>query len=181
MIKSITQEQAEAIFKEYSDQIYRTALFLSKSPSLADDITQDTFLQVFRKYHHYDPSKPILPWIYKIALNITRKTLRKQKWSLFTKEIPDTEGVNYVEDAVLKNELGDELWKEINNLTLKSKEIIMLHYYSGLKLNEMAAILGIPLGTCKSRLNYALASLEKRLTAKNIIIGNEGADLYGTI
>ncbi len=181
MNKSITQDHAEAIYRDNSPQIYRAALFLTKSPALADDITQDTFIQVFRKYHSYDPAKPILPWIYKIALNITRKTIRKQKWLFLTKEVPDNVGYNFVEDVVLKNELDQELWKEINKLTQKRQEIIVMHYYSGLKLNEIATTLGIPLGTCKSRLNAALNSLGKQLHTNNIMMSNEGEDLYGTI
>ena len=181
MNKYITQDQAEVIFRDHSHHIYRAALFLTKSPTLADDITQDTFIQVFRKYHCYDPAKPISPWIYKIALNITRKTLRKQKWLFLTKEVPDNEGCNLVEKVVLKNEQDEELWKEINKLTQKSQEIIVMHYYSGLKLNEIATVLGIPLGTCKSRLNAALNSLGKQLHGNNITIANEGEDLYGTI
>ena len=181
MNQIITLDQAEAIFRDHSPQIYKAALFLTKSPTLADDITQDTFIQVFRKYRSYDSAKPILPWIYKIALNITRKTLGKQKWLFLTKEVPDNGGYNFVEDVVLKNELDQELWKEINKLTQKSQEIIVMHYYSGLKLNEIATTLGIPLGTCKSRLNAALNSLGKQLHTNNIMMSNEGEDLYGTI
>ncbi|MPN49179.1 hypothetical protein SDC9_196794 [bioreactor metagenome] len=56
-----------------------------------------------------------------------------------------------------------------------------MHYYSGLKLSEIATALGIPLGTCKSRLNAALNSLGKQLHGNNIMMANEGEDVYGTI
>lgn len=177
-MKDISQEQAEAIFSEHSSYVYRIALFLSKSPTLAEDITQDTFLQVFRKYSNYDPAKPITPWIYKITLNITRKALRKQKWLHLVKEVPAKESSNYVEDKILHNEMGEELWQEINKLTLKSREIIVLHYYLGLKLNEIAVTLGIPLGTCKSRLNTALSSLGRQLKGNKITIASKGEELY---
>lgn len=180
-MRNISQEEAESIYREHSAHVYRTALFLSKSPTLADDITQDTFLRVFQKYHSYDPGKPIRPWIYKIALNITRNTLRKQKWLHLIREVPDNQAWNSVEDKILKNEAAEELWTEINKLTLKSREIIVLHYYSGMKLQEISAILGIPLGTCKSRLNTALSSLEKQLEENKITISKKGEDLYGTI
>lgn len=180
-MKEISQDQAEAIFIEHYCYVYRTALFLAKSPTLAEDITQDTFLQVFLKYHSYDPTKPITPWIYKIALNITRRTLRKKKWLHLVKEVPANEGLNYVEDKIIKDELGEELLREINKLTLKSREVIVLHYYLGLKLNEVASTLGIPLGTCKSRLNTALNSLEKQIQGNEITSSSKGEDLYGTI
>ncbi len=180
-LKEISREQAEAIFRENASNIYRIALFLSKSPTLADDITQDTFLQAFRKFHSYNPELPIHPWLYKIALNTARNSLRKQKWLVFLKDVPDNEGQNDVEDRILANELGDELWQEIQKLSLKSRELIVLHYYSELKLNEIAEILGIPLGTCKSRLNAALRKLEKQIQQKNVLITNKGEDVYGII
>lgn len=145
----ITQEQAESIFSEYSSAIYRTALFMCKSKSLADDITQETFIKVFEKFNTYDQSRPLAPWIYKIALNITRNTLRKQRWLSFLFEIPDKESSYSIESKVLKNELDREIWNEINRLTLNSREIIVLHYYLGFKLNEISSILEIPQGTCK--------------------------------
>lgn len=180
-MKDISREQAEAIFREHSAHIYRVALFLSKSPALADDITQDTFLQVFRKYGSYNPSKPIKPWIYKIAVNTTRNTLRKQKLFHFMKETTDNEGCVFMEEQILKNEFAAELWKEINSLPLKSREIIVMHYYSDLKLSEIATVLGIPLGTCKSRLNTALSSLGKNLQNNNTVILNKGEEAYGSI
>lgn len=180
-MKYISQEQAEAIFRNYSPSVYRLALFLSKSSSLADDITQDTFLQVFKKYASYDSTRPIYPWIYKIAVNITRNTLRKQKWLDLFGEPPERGDFNPVEERILKNELAAELWQEINKLTLKSREVIVLHYYLELKLHETAAILGIPLGTCKSRLNSALNTLQKQLQESSLLLLKEGDDLYGIV
>lgn len=181
MAKKITKEQAENLFNEYSNFVYRIALFLTKSKTLADDITQETFLQVFRKYHTYDPSKHIQPWIYKIILNITRNTIRKQKWLGFFGEVPERTDLETVEGNVLKNEEGEKLWKEINKLSLKSREIIVLHFYSGLKLNEISDVLGIPLGTCKSRLNTALTSLRKQLPKSDFSISDKGGNIYEAI
>ncbi|MEN6326562.1 MAG: RNA polymerase sigma factor [Syntrophomonas sp.] len=180
-MKDISHEQAESVFRDYSQPVYRLALFLSKSPALADDITQDTFLQVFKKYGSYDSQRPIYPWIYKIALNITRNALRKQKWLDLFGETPEIGDLTPVEDRILKNELATELWQEINKLTLKSREVIVLHYYMELKLQETAAVLGIPLGTCKSRLNTALNTLEKQLRESSLLVLKKGDDLYGIV
>jgi RNA polymerase sigma-70 factor (ECF subfamily) len=171
MNKEIAKETAEMIFKNHITYIYRIALFLTKSKTLADDITQETFLQVFKKYHIYDSRKPIEPWIYKITLNTTRNTLRKQKWLSFTDQLPEHVACNDTEDIILKNEEEAALWKAVNSLTHKSKEVILLHYYADMKLSDVAVTLGIPLGTCKSRLNAALTNLNKYLVSSNFILG----------
>jgi RNA polymerase sigma-70 factor (ECF subfamily) len=177
----ISKEKAEMIFKEHSNYIYRIALFLSKSKELADDITQETFIQVFRKYYTVDSTKPIQPWIYKVTLNVTRNMLRKQKWLKFIGKSPESISLNLVETTVLKTEEENELWREISNLHLKSREIIVLHFYSGMKLKEISITLEIPLGTCKSRLNTALNTLRKRLPNNNFEFLNKGGDTFETI
>ncbi|MCX7920909.1 MAG: RNA polymerase sigma factor [Clostridia bacterium] len=177
----LSREKAEVIFKEHSNYIYRAALFLTKSRELADDVTQETFIQAFRKYNTYDPTKALQPWLYKIALNITRNILRKQKWLSFFDQLPETSCVDMVESSVLKSEEEKELWRQINNLSTKSKEVIVLHFYSDLKLKEISDALGIPLGTCKSRLNSALNTLRKQMPQKEFSFLVKGGDLYETI
>lgn len=168
------------IFMEYSNLVYRFALFLTKSKMLADDITQETFIQVFRKYCTFDSTKPIKPWIYKIALNVTRNMLRKQKWLQFFDEIPESDCVDLVEDTVLKNEEEKRLWTVINNLDSKGREVLVLHFYMGMKLSEVANFLNIPLGTCKSRLNTALNMLRRQFPENEFMYLNKGGEIYET-
>lgn len=163
MRKEISREQAEELFHSYSSYVYQTALYITKSKVLADDITQETFIRVFDKYHTYDPTKPIKPWIYKIVLNIARNMLRKQKWLTFIGVAPEQAGSNTTEQFVLQDERNQELWRDIDSLSVKSREVVVLHFFSGLKLHEAAEVLGIPIGTCKSRLNTALKQLRKQL------------------
>jgi len=180
-LSGISKEDAELIFKEHSGYIYKVALFLTNSKELADDITQETFIQVFRKYHTYNSSKAIQPWIYKVTLNVTRNMLRKQKWLKFIGKLPEKSSLNLVENTVLKTEEENELWREINNLSFKSREILILHFYSGMKLKEISESLGIPLGTCKSRLNTALSTLRKKPPNNDFEFLDKGGDTFGII
>lgn len=177
---NISKEKAEMIFMEHSNYIYRIALFLTKSNDLADDITQETFIQAFLKFYTYDTGMPLKPWLYKIALNTTRNMLRKEKWLKFTDSLPEIESLDPVEKHVLKNEEKEELWREINHLSLKSREVFVLHFYSGLKLREISEILDIPLGTCKSRLNFAISTLRKQIPHNEFSFLGEGGDFCET-
>lgn len=181
MTSDISKEKAEAVFREHSTYVYRVALFLTKSKVLADDITQETFLQVFRQYHKFDADKPIQPWIYKITLNITRNMLRKQKWLHFVGEIPETSDLESIEGTYIKSEEAKKLWEEINKLALKSREVIVLHFYCGMKLREIAEIIDIPVGTCKSRLNQGLNTLRKNFPENDTLLLNQGGDIYEPI
>lgn len=175
MKNNITKEQAYKLFEKYSPYVFRTAFLLTKSEALADDITQETFVKVYRKYHTYDKSKSITPWIYKITINTARNALKKQKWLQFIGELPDIDSGENIENLVLKSIEEKELWEEVNRLSDKSREIIVLHFYTGLKLSEVSDVLGIPIGTCKSRLNTALNILRKNISNKRYlyIMGGE--------
>lgn len=177
----INKEEAESIFKEYSNYIFRTVLYFTKSKELADDVTQETFVQAFRKYNTFDTTKPLQPWLYKIALNITRNMLRKQRWLKFTDQLPEIGCADIVEGAVFKSEEKKELWRQINQLSPKSREVFILHFYSGFKLEEISDILQIPIGTCKSRLNFALNTLRKQMPQNEFNFLDEGGDSYETI
>jgi RNA polymerase sigma-70 factor, ECF subfamily len=155
---SLPREEAQQIYLEHSPYVYRVALFITKSAANAEDIVQDTFIQFFQKYDAFDASKPIKPWIYKIALNTARKMLRRQRRLTFWKTLPEQLSAS-VENVVLTNEGKHELWDKVNKLGIKYREMIVLHFYLSFKLSEISEILEIPLGTCKSRLHHALKKL----------------------
>ena len=170
----ISNETAERIFNDYSGYVFRIALFLTKSRELADDITQETFIKAFRKYSSYDPVRPFEPWIYKIAVNTARNMYRRQKVMVLLDEAYEKDSGLSVEENILEREQRNGLWQEINQLSLRSREVIVLHFYSGLKLKEISHVLGIPLGTCKSRLNYALKTLKQNISQTDMTDRKEG-------
>lgn len=161
--------------------MFRVALFLMKSKTLAEDVTQETFIQVYKKYYLYNLNKPIEPWIYRITINTARNMCRKNKWLSFFGHYQEQESGDLIEETFFKLQERTELWCEINKLSLKSREVIVLHYYLGMKLNEVSAILNIPLGTCKSRLNFALSSLRKNINENVQINFVEGGEYNGAI
>lgn len=169
MATELTKNEAKQLFTDYSLYVYQTALLITRSEVLADDITQETFIQVFKKFSTFDSTRPIQPWIYKITVNTMRNMLRKQKWLKFIGFTPETVDEETVENKIIQAEESIQLWKEINLLSFKSKEIIVLHYYAELKLSEISEVLGVPIGTCKSRLNTALTKLRKQIPENEAI------------
>ena len=157
---ALSAEQSRQLFEEHSPYVYSIALMMTKSSVLADDITQETFLRAFQKFHLYDPSRPLRPWLYRMTVNMVRSALRKQRWLTLFGQIPTEEkSTRCLEELVVQTERERELWQAVQGLTDKRKEVIILHYYAGLPLQEVAAILNIRPGTCKSRLHAALQQL----------------------
>jgi RNA polymerase sigma factor (sigma-70 family) len=156
----ISEQQSKEMYIENSPYVYGIALMMTKSKMLADDITQETFLRAFQKFHLYDSTKPLRPWLFRMTINMIRSTQRKQRWLTFFGQVPDAMS-DSLEDLILKNEREQELWQVVNTLLKKRRDVIILHYYAGLTLQEVASILGIRLGTCKSRLHAALKQLRE--------------------
>ncbi|BCB03958.1 RNA polymerase sigma factor [Bacillus sp. KH172YL63] len=173
----INETKAAAIFNEYRDYVYRTALLLTRSRSLADDITQETFIKILSNYDTYDPARPIKPWIYTITMNVAKTVMKKQKilkcLSFFSDDLSPNH-IDSVEEVFQKETEVHELWEVVNSLSWKSKEIIILHFYSELTLKECAHVLGIPVGTAKSRLHTALKQLRKLELKKKIDFSEAG-------
>lgn len=177
----LTLDLKRQLFNEHKTYIYRTALLLTHSKFLADDIVQETFIRIFKKYHTYNHQRPIKPWIYKITLNVVRNILRKHKWLSFVGQVPEKTDSKTPEDQYNENEVHLEVQKEINQLSFKSREVIILHFYNGFTLKEVSEVLGIPLGTCKSRLNTGLNGLRKRLNENDLFKTFTGRDNIETL
>lgn len=121
MIDGITKDEARQLFEEYSPLVYRMALVLTRSSTLADDVVQETFIRIFQKYHLFDSSKPLQPWICKVTVNVARNMLRKHKWQLLTNRFPVKQSAGSTEEILLQNETQQELWNSIQKLPQKSK------------------------------------------------------------
>jgi RNA polymerase sigma-70 factor (ECF subfamily) len=158
----ISKDTARELFETYSPLVFRMAYLITKSKTLADDVVQETFLRIYQKYNLFDQSKPIQPWISAITINVARNLLRTNKWQVLTDFFPPMRAKESVEETCLQHETQRDLWNTIQSLPDKSREILILRYYAELQLPEIASILQIPIGTCKSRLHHAVTLLRKK-------------------
>lgn len=144
---------------------------------LAEDVFQTTFLQVFTKIAQYEPGRAARPWIYTIAthqaIDAMRKAGRQAMVSLDqTTAANDNGEVRGLIETLESNQSGvlDQLEQEerqrfvrdsVDKLPEMMKQVLVLTYYQGLKYREAADVLGIPVGTVKSRLHAALVKLQE--------------------
>lgn len=175
MNEYLTEDQARMIFDAHASFIHRTVYLLTKSNAIADDITQETFIRAFQKFNTFNESKPLRPWLYKIAINLTRNHARKHTPFVLTGDIPEP-SVEGIETQILQQEENRILRDEIDKLPKKMRQIVILHYFAELRLPEVAEALGIPLGTCKSRLNSALSSLRKSMAKQATDFSSNGGN-----
>ena len=94
-------------------------------------------------------------------INTARNVLKKQKYHFSLEMLQNSTSEEGVEQVVLQKEEDRLLWKRINKLSEKTKEVLFMHYYLDMKIEDVAQALEIPIGTCKSRLNAGLNKLRE--------------------
>lgn len=161
--------------------IYRYAFRLTRDEGDAQDITQETFVKVWRNISKFDLNKNFRTWILAIAHNTALDLLRKKKDLVFS-EFDTNEGGNTIADTLADpSPLPPEIFAHAENkklldhamskLPLNVREVLVLHYHEGLTFAEIGDILEKPLNTVKSQHKRALDSLREILEKSMQYIG----------
>lgn len=124
----------------------------------ADDVMQDTFVQVYKHAKQYVPKGKPMAWIIKIELNLIRRHFQlKHRTVNFDESFENMSTGEDFEQGVINNAFLQELMKSLNE---EEREVISLHVVSGFKHREIAALLQKPLSTVLSKYNRAIKKLQ---------------------
>jgi RNA polymerase sigma-70 factor (ECF subfamily) len=154
--------------------------FVGGDRSLAEDLVQETFLRVLRQQSHTMPQS-FKAWLYAIATNLARDHLRsadcrhmanvtEEAWLALRDPSPDPE------TAALAAEQERLLVAALGQISAEYRAALLLRYFNGLSLHEIAEALHIPLGTVKSRLSTGLRHLRPIITQKLVGVATHGTD-----
>ncbi|MGM0883146.1 MAG: RNA polymerase sigma factor [Bacillota bacterium] len=154
------------LMKEYGQDVWNFAYLICKKRDMADDITQDVFLQAYRHMSSFRGEASLKTWLLKITRNISynyRNTAFIRKVMLV--DFVEPEGAYpSAEEAFLEKESTNEVWKSVFDLPAKYREVILLDAKHQFSVIEIAHILGVAEGTVKSRLFRARKKLSVMLT-----------------
>ena len=159
----------------YSCQVYNFAYRMTNNREDAEDVYQDAFIHAFKGIRTFRADSAFSTWIYRIVRNVyldEQKRRRSRPYVSLDENIETQDGSisRDVEDSaprpdeiVQTNERRRVVRAAIANLPERQREILVLYDIQGCKYEEIAFILGINVGTVKSRLNRARKSLRDRL------------------
>ena len=157
----------EEFFARYRASIYRTAYGLTGDRQVAEEILQDTFARAYQRRHTLHSDVSPLPWLHRVSLNLCYSRLSRRR--LATNPIDDITESSRADDGPLPADRAEqaELRRIVRDgiaaLPEKHRSVIVLYYLHRLSLQETSEVLGIQLGTVKSRLHYALRGLRAHL------------------
>jgi len=171
LMQEITQRRQHALkelYSRYSRSLRALIGSVVHEESEADDVLQESFLQIWREAHHYSPKagKP-LGWVITIARRRAIDRVRrrdsyrraKQRFEDETKPQAQTIRSGKTEAEVTQSDLRRFLDRQMQTLPAVQREAVELAYFSGLSQREIAATTNTPLGTVKTRLQLGLRKL----------------------
>ncbi len=163
----------DAIVNRYKDQLLNFAYRFLGNMEEAEDVVQETFLRIFRNKHAYRQIAKFSTWVYTIAGNLAKTELRKRKRRKYVYisdmgfddkdfEIEDVNADTEREvDSMIKEKY---IQKAIDELPARFRQVILLVDVQELPYEEVSAIMRVPLGTIKSRVNRARLKLQDKLS-----------------
>jgi RNA polymerase sigma-70 factor (ECF subfamily) len=156
---------------------------LGAQQALAEDLTQETFLQAWRSIDRLREASSLRSWLIAIARNEFLQVVRVKAVPVIdlddTSEVVDPSGGT--DTRFEQHERDRKTRHAVQQLDITLRETIALHYFEGLSLREIATITGVPAGTAKSRLNRALECLRELLEQENEHVERTSGDaLAGT-
>jgi RNA polymerase sigma-70 factor (ECF subfamily) len=176
------------LVEKYQAEVYGTALRILRRPEDAEDLTQETFLRAFRALGRYDPTRPFGAWLHTIAARLCIDHLRRNRAKLVSLTQPE-EGTSGEErtidledpgdrpdEVAARSELAERLEALVAELPPDSRAAILLRHQQDLPYEEIARVLGVPLGTIKARIHRARIMLKEKLLAQGDIPWEGDAD-----
>jgi RNA polymerase sigma-70 factor (ECF subfamily) len=155
-------EAVEVLFDRYWSHAWRAAFAVTADRSLADDAAQEAIEKAFGALQRFDETRPFGPWLKRIVVNRAIDHLRRRRLEVVHDE--ETTFHAWSLGATADDEL--RLWAvgdAVASLGAAKRVVVVLHYWLDLPLEEIAGVLGLPVGTVASRLARAKAELREAL------------------
>ena len=158
----------EALVREYQGRVYAVALHYLREREEARDLAQDVFVKVYKNLRGFS-GEGFLPWVLQLTRNASIDRLRRKKARPPAVDLPVEDGIALPdpgpnpEDSWWSDTRRQLVQRAMSQMTEQNREIIQLKEIQGLKMDEIATLLGLPLGTVKSRSSRARLELARRV------------------
>lgn len=174
------REAFDLLFTRYHGQIYRLSLAVLRNVEDAEDVVQDVFVGLTRSIRTYDPARGQFDhWLNQVVVNRCRRSQQRRRLAAIPLSLlgrhsgedndiefdpADLSPASLPENIALSNDTLRTLWQEVNRLSNKLREVVVMRYFMDMSCSDIAASLGLSEGTVHSRLFNARQHLQQALS-----------------
>jgi len=155
------------LYEQFGGYVFKSVVLSLRDYAVAEELAQTIWLKIWRFAKKYDPSRPFKPWLSRIISNELISHYRSKK--PVNSSLEDMQEVGFEpvdnnqdsQETMLQKDLSMEIEKALDSLTDNQRQVIVLKYYQGLKIREIAETLSIGESAVKARLYGALEALSE--------------------
>ena len=170
----------EELMRKYEKKIFSFVIRMVRNEDVAVDLTQDFFFKIYTVMDKYNFEYKFSTWAYRICYNLVIDHIRKNQSqvdsldddSISPHELFASENVSR-EDGfrnLAREETRDYVWRVVDHIPLKFRELILLRYIQDLKYEEIALITSLPVGTVKNRIFKAKEILKQEMEKDGMLV-----------
>ena len=170
----------------WMDDVYRFALSLTRDPSDADDVVQETYLRAYRSWHTYAPGSDCRRWLFTICRNAFLRSLERERPTVDLDDVErDVIGAGEVYVAALeegytelfaRTDIGPAIDRAVQELPEPFRTTLVLVDVQDQSYESAAEVLGVPIGTIRSRLFRGRRLVQERLLVHARDLGVAGSE-----
>ena len=167
-IRGGDREALARLVQRYQGRLFGLVLMMVRSPSAAEEVTQDAFVRAYMHIGQYDDARPLYPWLAAIAVRLSQnwlhrsaRTTRREGTSLDAAPEPLSDAA--VLNDLITSERDRDLWQAVSALPSGERTAVILYYRDEMAVRDIALALGVTTGTIKTLLFRARRRLRERL------------------
>ena len=154
---------ARELYDAHAQRVFRLAFRLTGDDELARELTQETFIRAFAQLGRFRGDSALSTWLHRVTISVVSNAMRKVKRFRTREADLDEASLMAVETRSADPDLRDKLHRAIDELSEIYRTTFVMHDVEGYTHEEIANVLGVAEGTCKSRLSVARAQLREKL------------------
>jgi len=170
----------EELMRKYEKRIFSFVVRMVRNEDTAVDLTQDFFFKIFTVLDKYNYEYKFSTWAYRICYNLVIDHIRKNQAqvdslddeSVTPRDLLDSDNVSREDGfkTLAKEETRDYVWRVVDQIPLKFRELILLRYIQDLKYEEIAEITALPVGTVQNRIFKAMEILKQLMVNDGMLV-----------
>lgn len=164
----------EQLVAAYRDQVFRLALRMCGSEADADEVAQEAFLSAWKALPNFRGESQFSTWLYQLSTHAAIDLMRREKRQIAADDITEVSAADPAPSPQQQAEQSEQreiVRDAILQLAPEQREVVVLRFMEELSYEEIGAVLKLPSGTVKSRLNRAKAQLKEILSKSGNLFG----------